>query len=595
MNKLKQIMSGIACIAITLLFVIFGSLGAYNPEDAGEQYEVVYATNNSIIPNEPIGQAKGIFPGRVVWVHNPDATNENCVPDDTTHPWFAPENNNQEVIDDMVSKALQALTGQTTDGAAWDTIFKYHNSTRGKGSVGYSLGENIFIKINVVSSWSGNYNSSDLSKVKKSWGGLNPNYAVTETSPAVVLSVLRQLVNVVGVPQSNIYVGDPLRHIFKEYYDILHSEFPNVHYLDYSYNTLGREKVVKSSNAIIYYSDHGTILRPDVWDPNRPGGTTPIYHDTLYTIHEIADYVINLPVLKGHRRAGMTMFAKNNFGSHTRADASHLHNGLVAPMEMQNGVTRGGYGWYRVQVDIMAHSLLGKKNLLYLMDALWTTDYELDKPLKWQMEPFNNDYMSSIFASLDPVAIESVGYDFLRSEFTAERTPPAGTYVQMEGVDDYLHQAADSSNWPDGIVYDPDSTGTLFASLGVHEHWNNPTDKQYTRNLGTGSGIELYKVTSGTIVYEQQKSQPVSFELYQNYPNPFNSTTTIRYYLPSYERVRIKVYNITGQEIATLIDGTIGPGYHEVKWNVEDMSSGLYIYRMTAGKFTQAKTLVYVK
>jgi hypothetical protein len=59
--------------------------------------------------------------------------------------------------------------------------------------------------------------------------------------------------------------------------------------------------------------------------------------------------------------------------------------------------------------------------------------------------PFNNSFMSSVFASLDPVAIESAGYDFLRSEFTASRVPAAATYVQMPGVDDYLHQAEGNS------------------------------------------------------------------------------------------------------------------------------------------------------
>ena len=204
--------------------------------------------------------------------------------------------------------------------------------------------------------------------------------------------------------------------------------------------------------------------------------------DYLYTISDQADYVINIPMLKGHKRAGMTMFAKNNFGSQTRADASHLHNGLVAPTNCPN-VTRGTYGLYRVQVDLMGHSMLGKKNLVFLMDALWATDFELDIPLKWQMPPFNNSFMSSVFASLDPVAIESVGYDFLRSEFTANRVPAAGTYVQMPAVDDYLHQAADSANWPTGIVYDPDNTGTPIGSLGTNERWNNATAMQYSRNL----------------------------------------------------------------------------------------------------------------
>ena len=54
----------------------------------------------------------------------------------------------------------------------------------------------------------------------------------------------------------------------------------------------------------------------------------------------------------------------------------------------------------------------------------------------------------------------------------------AETYPQMEGVDDHLHQAADSSNWPAGIRYDPENDGTVIGSLGVHEHWDNATDQK---------------------------------------------------------------------------------------------------------------------
>ena len=71
--------------------------------------------------------------------------------------------------------------------------------------------------------------------------------------------MLRQLVNVVGVAQNDIYVGDPLKHIYKHLYEVWHGEFPNVHYLDNSgYANLGREAVIPSTTAAIYYSDQGT-------------------------------------------------------------------------------------------------------------------------------------------------------------------------------------------------------------------------------------------------------------------------------------------------------------------------------------------------
>ena len=99
------------------------------------------------VSNDPIGEARGVFPGRVVWVHDPDATNEFCDPGDYGHGWFLPENNDQSVIDTMLSKALRALTGESTDDAAWQAVFAYHNNTRGKGAVGYAAGEKVLINI----------------------------------------------------------------------------------------------------------------------------------------------------------------------------------------------------------------------------------------------------------------------------------------------------------------------------------------------------------------------------------------------------------------------------------------------------------------
>jgi hypothetical protein len=195
------------------------------------------------------------------------------------------------------------------------------------------------------------------------------------------------------------------------------------------------------------------------------------------------------------------MFAKNHFGSHTRGDAKHLHMGLIVPDEYPNeGNARYGYGLYRVLVDLMGWKLIREKNLIFIMDALWSAGWELDAPSKWQNPPFNDDWSSSIFISQDPVAIESVGYDFLRTEYTAENHPD-NTYPQLEGADDHLEQAADSDNWPSGIEYDPEDDGTAIPSLGVHEHWNNEIARQYSRNLGGVYGIELLKIFPGSSPY----------------------------------------------------------------------------------------------
>ncbi|HXX62287.1 MAG TPA: T9SS type A sorting domain-containing protein [Bacteroidota bacterium] len=480
------------------------------------------------------------------------------------------------MIDRMVSSGLQTVTGCSSDSAAWSALFHFHNRNAGKGDVGYTSGEKVFIKINATSAWAGNFNVSDLSKVENSW------YGISETSPQVVLSALRQLVYAAKVPQSNILVGDPLRHIYKHCYDLWSPEFPNVHYLDHD-GYAGREAVIPSQTAIVHYSDRGTILHTSTG--------APTVEDHLYTVFEDAAYLVDIPMLKGHTYAGMTAFAKNHFGSQTRADASHLHNGLVSPPSPD--VLRTGYGLYRVQVDLMSHHLLGGKNLVFLMDALWSTDYELDNPVKWRMPPFNNDWMSSMFFSLDEVAIESVGYDFLRSEFTAQRG--LATYVQQVGVDDYLHQAADSSTWPAGMIYDPDSTGVPISSQGVHEHWNNMTDMQYTRNLGTGTGIELIRLPQSANAIVSPPAASRTMRLLPNYPNPFNPSTTITFELQKGARVSLQVIDLQGRLVATLVDGFRAPGTYSASFNGTGFASGMYFYRLQADSYVSTRKMVLLR
>ncbi|MBI4548942.1 MAG: T9SS type A sorting domain-containing protein [Ignavibacteriae bacterium] len=75
--------------------------------------------------------------------------------------------------------------------------------------------------------------------------------------------------------------------------------------------------------------------------------------------------------------------------------------------------------------------------------------------------------------------------------------------------------------------------------------------------------------------------QPEKFELFQNYPNPFNPTTVISYQLPVSSWVMINVYNVLGQQVATLVDDHREPGYHEETWNAVDMASGIYFYQLS--------------
>ncbi len=91
------------------------------------------------------------------------------------------------------------------------------------------------------------------------------------------------------------------------------------------------------------------------------------------------------------------------------------------------------------------------------------------------------------------------------------------------------------------------------------------------------------------------ENTPVDFSLSQNYPNPFNPTTSISYSLPVPSRVTLKIYNMLGREVATLVDGEQSAGEHIAIWNASDLPSGAYFCRLSADGFIATKQLMLVK
>ena len=427
------------------------------------------------LSNAPFGVARGIIPGRVVWSWNPDATNENCTNDvGKNDAYFLDKNCNQKVVDKMVSDALLSLSGKSIGTEAWDAVFRYFNKQKGKNDRGYIDTETVFIKVNYgCANWNTN---SDLTRKSNSLG-----YA--ETSPQMIISVLKQLVNIAGVPQKKIIVADPMAHIYADNFEILHNAFPDVIYGDKfaAARAYGRTFLSPEATPVLFYSDKGSVL----------SNTS----DCLYSAMQNADYMINISALKAHGCAGITLSAKNHFGSIASKTAGHLHTGLVG--SRNDRPYRLDYRMYRVQVDLMGSRYLGRNTLLYIVDGLWGGVEAIETPVKWVMEPFNNDWPNSLFVSLDQVALESVCFDFLRNEATVGSPRWRNRPNMAQGVDDYLHQAASAEFWPEGIAYDPDKSGTPIPSLGIHEHWNNPADKDYSRNLGNPTGIELVKILTG--------------------------------------------------------------------------------------------------
>jgi hypothetical protein len=99
-----------------------------------------------------------------------------------------------------------------------------------------------------------------------------------------------------------------------------------------------------------------------------------------------------------------------------------------------------------------------------------------------------------------------------------------------------------------------------------------------------------------TVGVEGQGNEiPQSYSLSQNYPNPFNPMTNIRFAIPNSGLVKLVVYDMMGREVKTLVNQSMGAGNYTVDFDASDLSSGVYVYTIKAGDFTDTKKMVLVK
>lgn len=113
--------------------------------------------------------------------------------------------------------------------------------------------------------------------------------------------------------------------------------------------------------------------------------------------------------------------------------------------------------------------------------------------------------------------------------------------------------------------------------------------------LYDGEGNEINLSPTDVEVENQGEAIPTQFALHHNHPNPFNPATTIKYDLPQACHVKLVVYNVRGQKVATLVDGMVEAGRQQVIWNAKDLSSGIYFYKITAGNFTKMHKMILLK
>jgi hypothetical protein len=477
----QRIWLGSAMIVLIMSGFVIWTISIYSTESFAFKKDT-YAGYNYVPsnPNEPKGIARGIFPGRVVWAHDPLAAKWAGNWKENSDQWWLDKNTDQQRVENMLAVTLKELTGTKKLKDSWNKIFKLYNTNiRGLKNKSYQEGEIVAIKVNLN-------NCESPNKVN--------NYS--DESPQLVLAMVRQLVYEAKVPADKIVIYDARRFIAPYILTKVWGEFKDVRFV--------QSQAPKDEQPVNPAYGNHKGLEEVVWveGVEYSLGTFDKARNIPKQIYE-ATYLINMALLKIHSypyndmedgdegQTGVTLCGKSHFGS------------IQAPWELHKKINpsdEAAKNAYSPLVDMASSPYLGKKTILYLLDGLysgrkWRTypSHFPNPPFNNKVEPYeNNTWPASLLASIDGVALDCVGLDILYSQ-TKNNIDNAGKprMIIRDNAEDYLLEMALANNPPSGTKYN--QGGVQTNSLGVFEHWDNDLTRRYSRNIdpAKGKGIEL--------------------------------------------------------------------------------------------------------
>jgi hypothetical protein len=182
-----------------------------------------------------------------------------------------------------------------------------------------------------------------------------------------------------------------------------------------------------------------------------------------------------------------------------------------------------------------------------------------------------------IFGDYDPTTIPGI--------VNGVKTENAGSNAGITKFTDLIENFSQSAHIS---AIDNLPIGSLIWNDSLYARYNPADDFQKV--------IARYSALGGSLTgVKESPAVARSFNLSQNYPNPFNPSTTIAFALPSRAFVKLKIYDLLGRELATLVSEELPAGNYTRQWNASNMSSGVYFYRLEAGSSLQTKKLILLK
>ncbi len=249
--------------------------------------------------NVPLGDAKGIHPGRVVWVRDPKAAYWSGDRGSVTDQWWMDASTDQGRVDAMISTLVRNVTGETTDEEAWRAIFSYYGKRyKGRGANAYRPGEIVAVKVNMN-------NSNPVVPTN-----------LVNVSPQVTLALVRQLVTLVHVEPQNILVYDAQRDIYPGLLDKIWNDYKDVRFVQ-----RGAPDPEHQTHPA-YGEIHG--LEQALWVEGQSYSGSH-YGNARFIPQQVKDatYILNVALVKGHSypyaaaeggdegKTGVTLTGKN--------------------------------------------------------------------------------------------------------------------------------------------------------------------------------------------------------------------------------------------------------------------------------------------
>ena len=313
---------------------------------------------------------------------------------------------------------------------------------------------------------------------------------------------------------------------------------------EYSADDYNEGFVYESETKISYpkftspFGNQNISLRYGIWDSNS----------SSYDLDRLC--LINFPVLKAHSWSGATIAIKNWVGVLTTAYADERYGGSTA---MHSDYI---FGQYALVAKVMGVTF----PKLTIVDADWTntaSNTNLNDLVHTKM----------LLGSTDPCAVSWFAAKYILTPIAVD---PYNTDPDLQG-----------SNYKNNL----ESWTNCLRDSGFACTKDSLEISVYDRNVLSVTTLDI----------KEDKAFASYFQLNQNFPNPYNPTTTVKYHIPELNFVTLKVYDVLGNEIASLVNEEKQIGTYEVEFDGAGLSSGIYFYKLQAGAFVETKKMLLLK